>query len=184
MISNDYLIFRKLAQQVPEIDLILGGHDHVRVNIVDKNNIILKSGTDFRELTFNKVKLYNKSDIDTANLVDFESTENQTKSFLIKNDYVLSVETEFIEVTSNVPEDNEIASLVSFSNQKLEQSFKQIIGYLNNSVDARFCKIRSESSSLGNFIADIMGIYMNTDCSVINTGCLRIDSFINEGEIK
>ncbi|CAI2738011.1 unnamed protein product [Dicrocoelium dendriticum] len=53
---------RKLAEMVPEIDLILGGHDHsYHVEWVDKPNqacytrAIIKSGSDFR--TFSKINL-------------------------------------------------------------------------------------------------------------------------------
>lgn len=37
----------KLAEQIPEIDLILGGHDHVMVNHQYNNTLLRKSGTDF-----------------------------------------------------------------------------------------------------------------------------------------
>jgi len=42
---------RRLAREVPEIDMIFGGHDHTY--LVEKVNAtwIVKSGTDFRELT-------------------------------------------------------------------------------------------------------------------------------------
>ncbi len=41
---------KKLASEVHGIDLILGGHDHVSVEI-DINCLIKKSGTDFMELS-------------------------------------------------------------------------------------------------------------------------------------
>ena len=48
-IPND----RKLAAQVPEFDLVLGGHDHhYEVDFVPPHNVLVcKSGTDFRDMT-------------------------------------------------------------------------------------------------------------------------------------
>ena len=46
-LPNDEL----LAENVPEIDLILGGHDHDYVVKVVNGVQIVKSGTDFRDLT-------------------------------------------------------------------------------------------------------------------------------------
>ena len=42
---------RELAQKVPQIDLILGGHDHSYITEVDAATgvFIIKSGTDFEE---------------------------------------------------------------------------------------------------------------------------------------
>jgi len=53
-IPND----RKLAEQVPEIDLVLGGHDHQSISEMSENSgiCIVKSGTDFEE--FSDLTLY------------------------------------------------------------------------------------------------------------------------------
>jgi 5'-nucleotidase len=44
---------RRLAVQVPEIDIILGGHDHHYevATCPPHNRLVVKSGTDFRELS-------------------------------------------------------------------------------------------------------------------------------------
>ena len=50
---------RKLASLVPEIDLVLGGHDHhYEVDFVPPHNILVcKSGTDFKDMTRIDVKM-------------------------------------------------------------------------------------------------------------------------------
>lgn len=42
----------KLAESVPEINLVLGGHDHGRLEqwVGPQRTLVLKSGTDFREV--------------------------------------------------------------------------------------------------------------------------------------
>jgi 5'-nucleotidase len=102
----------------------------------------------------------------------------------VKKDYTLRVETQLLTVDSSMPEDEEIAIKVKHYNEKLEDSFKKTICYFHSPVDAKFSTIRSQNSCIGSFISDIMRIYMNTDCSLINAGCLRIDSMINKGIIK
>lgn len=81
-------------------------------------------------------------------------------------------------------EDEQIAKYVNMLESKTEEKFKQVIGVLVAPVDARFCMVRNYSISISNFVADLIKIYMNTDCALINSGSLRIDSVINAGELK
>lgn len=41
----------RLADKVPELDMILGGHDHSTACLNINDTIICKSGSDFRELS-------------------------------------------------------------------------------------------------------------------------------------
>jgi len=45
----------RLAIEAPEIDLILGGHDHVYEKLFINDILTLKSGTDFRNFSVLKV---------------------------------------------------------------------------------------------------------------------------------
>jgi hypothetical protein len=45
----------KLAKQVPGIDLILGGHDHLIVREKVAHSVLVKSGTDFRHFSIIRV---------------------------------------------------------------------------------------------------------------------------------
>ena len=50
---------RKLAAEAPEFHLVLGGHDHHYVSafVEPHNNLLVKSGTDFRDLSVVRVEL-------------------------------------------------------------------------------------------------------------------------------
>ena len=48
----------KLAKKYPEIDLILGGHDHLKVHEKINNTILIKSGSNFKN--FNVLEIYPK----------------------------------------------------------------------------------------------------------------------------
>jgi 2',3'-cyclic-nucleotide 2'-phosphodiesterase (5'-nucleotidase family) len=172
---------RLLAQEVPEIDLILGGHDHVHINELEKNNVIIKSGTDFRELTLNRIKI-SKSVESSVNRSE-KVSDTLIRHMFVKGDTVIELESEIHYVTKDLPEDENIAKVVKEYEMKTEETFKQVIGYFHNPIDAKFATVRAESTSISNFIADLMRIFMNTDICVINSGSLRMDSVINEGEV-
>ena len=57
---------RKLAAEVPEFHLVLGGHDHHYVSafIEPHNNLMVKSGTDFRDMSLIEVEFPNGSTTD------------------------------------------------------------------------------------------------------------------------
>jgi 5'-nucleotidase len=168
---------------VPEIDFVLGGHDHVFVYEPYENNLVLKSGTDFREFTLNKIKLYNKVNHTIEELKKLENI-NEKNIYITNDKYIINVKTELIQIVKEIEEDEVILKHWKDIEVTIEEKFKQIIGYLHNSVDARFDVVRCMNTSISNFIADLMRIYMDTDIAILNSGSLRIDSVINEGEIR
>lgn len=49
----------KLGQKFPEIDLILGGHDHLILHEKVNNSVLIKSGTNFKN--FSKIEIFKKT---------------------------------------------------------------------------------------------------------------------------
>ncbi len=86
-------------------------------------------------------------------------------------------------MTKSIKEDETVLKFVSVLEAKTEEKFRQVIGYLGTAVDARFSMVRNKSIPISNFVADLVNIYMDTDVTIINSGSLRIDSVINEGEL-
>jgi 5'-nucleotidase len=184
-----FLTYRYLAEQVPEIDLVLGGHDHDFFYKSFKSSILLKSGTDFRELTYNKLKIIKFSPELNSSNVEYSSefknlSERVYHTTINKGNYKLIIETEYALVTKSVKEDETILKFVNLLEAKTEEKFKQVVGFLASPVDARFSMVRSGSIPINNFIADLVNIYMNTDCTIINSGTLRADSILSEGELS
>lgn len=181
---------RILSKEVPELDFILGGHDHVFYYRAAKGNIILKSGSDFREFTFNKVKIF-KTNLEEQTFdqekifkcFSEKKSENDFFAMIDKNEHSVSIETKLLTVNKNIPEDNLIKELAEILNEKTREKFKIVIGRLAASVDAQFSSVRSVCLPISNFVTDLLRIYMNTDCAILNAGSLRIDSYINEGDI-
>ncbi|XP_028410070.1 uncharacterized protein LOC114532703 [Dendronephthya gigantea] len=149
----------KLAENVPEINLILGGHDH-HYEIREVNGIkIFKSGTDFRHF----------SEIEVVFSSENDSYEIQSKKH---------------EITKDVPENPEIKIVVNKYLDIVKEKMETVLGNIEVELDGRFRSIRTKETNLGNLIADIMRNVTQADVSLINSGTLRSDTIHPPGEFK
>ncbi|XP_071958533.1 uncharacterized protein [Antedon mediterranea] len=148
----------RLAEEVDSIDLILGGHDHdYEVKLVN-NKYIVKSGTEFRQLTKVNISFYELPEV--------------------------KVTTESLTVDSKVEEDPEVKAIVEKYQRQMTQELGCSLGNVEVELDGRFASIRNRETNLGNFVADIMLEAMNADMSLINSGTFRSDTLHPEGDFK
>jgi 5'-nucleotidase len=148
-----------LADKVPEIDLFLGGHDHdFKINQIN-DRVIVKSGSDFRELSYIEL--------------DFEGPSQLKVNRITK-----------ITVNSKIEENDKISKIVDSYLGDISDCLNVVLGHINCDLDGRFAKIRTEETNLGNFICDIMLEAVNADCALVNSGSLRSDCIHGAGEFK
>ncbi|XP_069183301.1 mannosylglucosyl-3-phosphoglycerate phosphatase isoform X2 [Procambarus clarkii] len=138
----------RLAENVDEIDLILGGHDHVYEVVKINDKTILKSGTDFRE--FSVITLSQEG----ANV---------------------SVDIEKVVVDSKFEPDEELKEALKEYESVVGEKMEESLGTFSVELDGRFSSIRTSETNLGNFICDIIMAACNGDVAVINSGTLRSD---------
>ncbi|KAF5285172.1 hypothetical protein FQA39_LY16739 [Lamprigera yunnana] len=139
----------KLAEQCKDIDLILGGHDHVyEVKVVNGKHII-KSGTDFRQ--FSKICI----------------------SFV--NNSTPEVSVEEINVTSDFPPDAKLDEELQKFTSIIEGKMDDVLGCFYVPLDGRFTSIRTSESNLGNWVCDIVLAATGADLVILNSGTFRSD---------
>lgn len=150
---------KKLLESVSEIDIVCGGHDHgYEVGLIQPhNNLLVKSGTDFRDIT--------------AVYVTFD--ENGVKSY----------KWERHSITKEIPEDKEMADLVEEFAKKMGDSLDDPLGKTAIDLDGRFSNVRTSETNLGNFICDVLRSCVKTDVVVINSGTFRSDRIHPEGTL-
>lgn len=108
---------RELARAVPEIDLVLGGHDHSYVTEVDERTgvFLIKSGTDFEQ--FNDFEVF----LDVSE-EEFKSSKSQD-SELIKHLYSkqknIMVRVEKVPITNEISKDPEVEKHIKKATQGL-----------------------------------------------------------------
>lgn len=148
----------KLAEKTNPglIDLILGGHDHFYGHHYVNNTHILRSGSDFKQLSY--IEARRKSD---ESGWDFD---------IIRRD-----------LTRAIPEDEAMARLVDNLTSSLRSKLEKPIGYTVVPLDGRFTTIRTRESNLGNFICDLMRHYYDADCALMGSGTIRGDQIYPPG---
>ncbi|KAL3960639.1 hypothetical protein ACCO45_005756 [Purpureocillium lilacinum] len=151
----------KLAEQTDGImDIILGGHDHYYSHSFIKGTHVLRSGTDFKQLSYIEVR----RKADGTQGWDFDIWRR--------------------DVTSDVAEDEHAAQLVRDLTSKLQSSLSRPAGWTATPLDARFSTVRMRESNIGNFVCDVMRRYHNADCALMASGTIRGDQIYPPGAVR
>ena len=148
----------RLAENVEEIDLILGGHDHDLGYRLINNRMVVKSGTDFRNYTL--------------------------VTLTFQSDGHVHVDVQESCVDSSIPEDEEVKSVVEEYTKLMGDKMDTVLGRIDVDLDGRFQIIRRQESNLGNFVADIMLRSTEADVAILNSGTLRSDRIHPCGEFR
>ncbi|XP_063691937.1 mannosylglucosyl-3-phosphoglycerate phosphatase-like isoform X2 [Bolinopsis microptera] len=149
---------RRLAACAKHVDLILGGHDHNYGVEQVNNRTIIKSGTDFRELS--KVTL----------VID---SENKVKTIVEK-----------VIITSEIPENENIQLHVADYQEKVGAQMDKIIGEFGVPLETRFSEVRTKETNMGNFITDVMRVALRADVAILNSGTMRSDCIFPPGKFR
>ena len=141
---------KELAAAVPEIDVILGGHEHDPLDARVGKTVILKTGSDAVSL----------------GRIDLLVTAGQGGR---------RVETtwELIAVTDEIPEKPAVAALVKQYEGLMAAELKQAVGATSVPLDTRNEMVRVKESPIGNLIADLMREAMGADVALVNGGGIR-----------
>jgi 5'-nucleotidase len=152
----------KLAENVGSemLDMVLGGHDHYYNHVVVNGVHVLRSGSDFKQLTY---------------IEGWRMPEGERRwQFRITRR----------DVFSSIPEDEGALREVGKLTRALKAKLEKPIGYTLSPLDARFTTVRLKESNLGNFVCDLMRYYYNTDCCIMAGGTIRGDQIYGPGVLQ
>ncbi|EFX89030.1 hypothetical protein DAPPUDRAFT_304700 [Daphnia pulex] len=149
----------RLAKEVEEIDLILGGHDHVSEFIEVENRCIIKSGTDFRQFSEITMRF---------------SDEKEKPSISVR----------LMDVTSQYDEDVDLKKVLDGFTGVIGEKMEEVLGEFTVPLDSLFASVRTSETNLGNFICDIMVAATDSDLALLNSGTLRSDKIHPPGPFK
>ncbi len=173
--SIDYLIGithlsidedKKLAGELPELRLIMGGHEHVNMYHKVGETIITKADANARTIYVHR-------------LIFDESNK------------LLEIKSELVSIDKTVPEDPKVKELVDEWTFRAFKGFmdkgfdplKMVYDLKNDTLDGREETIRYGQCALGYLIANAMlDVSPGSDLAFFNSGAIRIDDVLT-GEI-
>ena len=150
---------KELARRVPQIDVIVGGHEHELLQSHAGRAPIFKWGSDAR--TLGRIDL----NISTA-----------TRK-------VESIDWSGIPVTSAIADNPAATSVIAEYEKKLGAALGQTIGQTSVELDARSVANRTRETNLGNLVADAFRQAVGADVALLNGGSIRANTTLTPGPI-
>eukprot|EP01091_Cochliopodium_minus_P015601 TRINITY_DN55_c0_g1_i2.p1 TRINITY_DN55_c0_g1~~TRINITY_DN55_c0_g1_i2.p1 ORF type:complete len:575 (-),score=202.16 TRINITY_DN55_c0_g1_i2:13-1737(-) len=150
---NDLL----LAKSVPQISLILGGHDHDVQNHLVNGIPIVKAGTEFKYLVE----------------VEVTPTKENKPSFSVK----------MIEINSSIsPHVSIQKDIVLHYDNLLKQKLKKKIAVCSQPLYGTSDVLRTTESNLANYICDLTRMELDSEICLLAGGTFRGDIVVEEGD--
>ena len=148
-----------IAQANPRLTAIIGGHDQILFDPVK-----IAAGVPVYQ-AYEKGRYLGRLDI---------SVNPRTKKAVIEK-------SSYIPITPDIKQDAEIVKILDAYNDKLNATFKEVVGESLVFLDGERGRIRYEETNLGNFVTDIMRDFTRSDVALLNAGSLR--SSLDKGAV-
>jgi len=173
---------RVLARSVPGIDLILGGHDHVEINEATSGEATRGPATS-GEATRGKARSGIATGVPRIIKSGYNATTVGEVSIFTRGGKKDTVDGRHLEVNASIPEDPQVANMISKSIDNLNASYQVVLGTTLVPLDATSSGNRRGETNLGNYIADTMRKTMVADIAVMNGGAIVSGKVIKTGVI-
>ena len=173
-----------------DIDLILGGHDHLFLVKRSKEKVLLKSGSNFEmftSLTISKSKKIKPKQSkmeaeEDHSLFYFSDKKGKIMApsymFSLKRDdgYLnIGIKTHSIsEKDSNCPT---MKKFIEELRKDSEAKMSEPIVWLDDDLDLLSNSVRTRESAFGSFTADIVKFELDVHVAMVQGGCIRPDKF-------
>jgi 5'-nucleotidase len=166
----------KLAEKAKNIDLILGGHDHMFAVKKINDILVLKSGSDFltlSEINLQPIEASEPFEEQTEALHDNNIQTGKSYVYRVANKW--KVELIKRDITKDISPDPEIEQYIQKCDEQLNEKMKVSLFKTDVTLDTKFTVVRTTETPIGNLIADIVRKDLNADCALFNSGQIRAD---------
>jgi 5'-nucleotidase len=138
---------RELAERFPEIDLIVGGHEHFPIAAVEGRTLISKAGTEARFV----------ARIDLA----------RRAAGTVERFY------ELIPITGALADDPATAAVVASYESRLGSELEVVVGRTRVPLDGEEVRLRASETNLGSLVADAIRAEAAAEIAIVNAGGIR-----------
>ena len=138
---------RALVDQYPDIDLVIGGHEHYLITAAERKSLISKSGSDARFV----------ARIDVG----------QRPTGTVERFY------ELLPITNALADEPQTAAVIQSYESRLSTALDTVVGTTPVPLDAVSLHLRSSETNLGNLVADAIRADAKADIAITNSGSIR-----------
>jgi 2',3'-cyclic-nucleotide 2'-phosphodiesterase (5'-nucleotidase family) len=138
---------RELVEKYPEIDLVIGGHEHFLITATENRTLISKAGSDAKTLA--------RIDV------------NRQPQGTVERFY------ELLPMTSAIPDDPRTAEVIRSYESRLSSELDAVVGIARVPLDGITSHVRTSETNLGNVVADAMRAEAGSDITILNSGSIR-----------
>jgi 5'-nucleotidase len=138
-----------LIDRFPEIDLIIGGHEHYPIASTENRTLVSKAGSDARWVA--------RIDV------------NRRADRAVERFY------ELVPITSGLADDSRTAATVAEYESRLSIELEAVVGTTRVPLDAVTSRLRAGETNLGDLIADAVRADAGTEIAIVNSGSIRGD---------
>ncbi len=148
---------RALVERFPQIDLVIGGHEHYPITASEGRAFISKAGSD--------AKFVARIDVD------------RRASGRIERFY------ELVPITKALPDEPKTAAVVTSYESRLGIELDAVVGSSTVPLDADTVRLRASETNLGDLVADAVRAATNADIAIVNAGSIRGDRVFAAGPL-
>jgi len=138
---------RQLVEQHPEIDLVIGGHEHYLITSTEGRALISKAGSDAK----------------TVARIDVNLRPGGTAERFF----------ELLPITSALADDAKTAAAIASFESRLSTELDKIVGATSTPLDALNLHLHVSETNLGDLVADAIREDGRADVAILNAGSLR-----------
>jgi 5'-nucleotidase len=149
---------RSIAERFPDIDVIVGGHEHYPIAAFENRTFISKAGSDG--------KFVARIDL------------NRRAGGVVERFY------ELIPINKTIPDDPSTAEVVTSFSSRLPNELNREIGSTRVALDGIAQHLRASETNLGNLVADALRERTAANVSIVNAGGIRGDRLHAPGPIS
>jgi 5'-nucleotidase len=149
---------RSLLRREPELNLILGGHEHHAITEMADGRYILKADANSRSVQF-------------ATVWGAEGAWRQAVNL--------------VRVDGTIPADTTVRSITERWQDSLRARLgpEQVIGTAPEPIDARDAVSRQGETAIGRIVTDALRSGTGADVALLNSGTLRLDDVVPAGPV-
>jgi 5'-nucleotidase / UDP-sugar diphosphatase len=148
---------RAIALRFPQIDLIIGGHEHYPITATENGTLISKAGADGKYVA--------RIDV------------NRLASGVVERFFELT------PITAELPDEPRTATVIKSYEERLSTSLNTIVATSRVPLDADTTRLRAGETNLGDLFADAMRADSKADITIVNSGSIRGDRLFPAGPL-